>query len=643
MKGNINVMFPLSGGGSKIEGAVYYKGAVASASALPASPSQGDMYIASADFTLGTSNVESGDYLLYNGTGWDIVHNAYTGTKKSEIDDYIEDEKKPEIDAYIAQQAAQYDATAFRDGISALDKRVSNLEESLDVITEIDYPDATYGTGEVPPNKSKYAEVTKLRGVGRVANNLVNPADSSTSTVNGITFTNNGDGSWTVSGATGESPAQKPIVPYNMKANHSYLLAGARNNVILAYIGQSTDRVDEGSGIVATITTDTYKALFIYVRANVTLSSPVTIRPISTDLNVYFNTSDLSFLGATDSAKLATIQQNYPELLIPSDYDAGSLVSTTYSGVKSVGVNIWVEEWEVGRIASSSGTNADTGYDIRSKDYIPVFPSTTYYFLVPPTGAVFFYDYSKNFISTTGPMDSGVFSTPSNCVFIRFCTYSGSGHTTYNHDIQICLNSYADKTVYHPHMESTLTLPSPVTLKGAGSVADTDELNVKVDIEVDGVQKRVERRRQTQRVGQVDAGTLNWSYNGSYGFYVPLSSITNIKAGSYSASSELLCPTYTKSTQEQITAVGGTDMAMAIGIQFLYASNSKYSDATSFKASLSGVMLYYELATPVVTLLDPIPNPFIQVEGGGTIKPVQTNEPEIDSAMTVTYVNKITA
>lgn len=73
MKGNVNVMFPLSGGGSKIEGAVSYKGSVASASALPASPSQGDMYISSADFTLGTSKVESGDFLLYNGTGWDIV------------------------------------------------------------------------------------------------------------------------------------------------------------------------------------------------------------------------------------------------------------------------------------------------------------------------------------------------------------------------------------------------------------------------------------------------------------------------------------------------------------------------------------------------------------------------------------------
>lgn len=83
MKGNVNVMFPLSGGGSKIEGAVSYKGSVASASALPASPSRGDMYIASADFTLGTSKVESGDFLLYNGTGWDIVQgnidNTYTG------------------------------------------------------------------------------------------------------------------------------------------------------------------------------------------------------------------------------------------------------------------------------------------------------------------------------------------------------------------------------------------------------------------------------------------------------------------------------------------------------------------------------------------------------------------------------------
>ena len=70
-----NVLFPLtsSGGGSKIEGAVSYKGSVASASDIPASPSVGDLYIASAAFSLSGEDIEAKDMIIWNGTSWDVI------------------------------------------------------------------------------------------------------------------------------------------------------------------------------------------------------------------------------------------------------------------------------------------------------------------------------------------------------------------------------------------------------------------------------------------------------------------------------------------------------------------------------------------------------------------------------------------
>jgi hypothetical protein len=595
-------------------------------SSVPDNAVPGDVFFASATFTSEGVTYDQGSFYAYTVSGtWSPIGDALEGIYDV-VDIYVDSTVKPELDAYTEEKKANVQSVYADDmaevnaKVSRNTKAIANLVQKEGVVS-ISYPDSIYGRGEAPAGMAKFAEVSCLRGVSRVGNNLVNPADSSTSTVNGITFTNNGDGSWTVSGATGESPAQKQIVPYNMKANHSYLLAGARNNVFLAYIGQGGDRVDEGNGIVATITTDTYKALFIYVRANVTLSSPVTIRPISTDLTVYFGPDpsvDVSTITISD------IQQNYPELLVPSAYDTGSLVDTTYGAVDSEGVNLWDEEWEQGYYDQSTGQPVANTSRIRSKNAIPIKNGETYYALIPSaTISVLGYDNNGNYIGVVYDGYQNSFTVSLNGV-TKVKIYTGSGYGgNYNYNIQICLNSYTDKTVYHPYFKSILTLPSPVTLRSAGSVAE---------------EYYPETGRVTHPIGQVDAGTLDWGYNGSYGFYVPLSTIPNIKAGSYSASSELLCPSYTKSTQEQITAIGGTDMAMAIGIQFLYASNSKYSDAASFKAAMSGVPLYFELATPSAdTYVDPIPDNFLLTEAGGTITPKQTQSKQIDTRFDIDY------
>ena len=63
------------------------------------------------------------------------------------------------------------------------------------------------------------------------------------------------------------------------------------------------------------------------------------------------------------------------------EYDAGTLKSV--EGLQSHtmrGFNQWDEEWEVGSIASSTGQNADNNTTIRSKNYNPCIPNTTYYF-----------------------------------------------------------------------------------------------------------------------------------------------------------------------------------------------------------------------------------------------------------------------
>lgn len=59
----------------KISSSMTYKGHVSQASDLPVSPSNGDTYIADADFTLSGSSVTAGDMIIWNGADsqWDII------------------------------------------------------------------------------------------------------------------------------------------------------------------------------------------------------------------------------------------------------------------------------------------------------------------------------------------------------------------------------------------------------------------------------------------------------------------------------------------------------------------------------------------------------------------------------------------
>ena len=59
-----------------LSSSVDYKGATAS---IPASAVKGDLYIASADFLIGSDKVETGDFIIYNGTGWDIIEKNLDG------------------------------------------------------------------------------------------------------------------------------------------------------------------------------------------------------------------------------------------------------------------------------------------------------------------------------------------------------------------------------------------------------------------------------------------------------------------------------------------------------------------------------------------------------------------------------------
>lgn len=104
-----------------------------------------------------------------------------------------------------------------------------------------------------------------------------------------------------------------------------------------------------------------------------------------------------------------------------------------------------------------------------------------------------------------------------------------------------------------------------------------------------------------QRVGRVDLGSLEWIYDDSKnGFYVEYSKISKTSLNMYCSNFKTIASVFSWSSIELYednsigTALNG----------YLYAKSTQYTDATTFKNSMQGVYLYYELAEEILIKVD---------------------------------------
>jgi hypothetical protein len=133
-----------------------------------------------------------------------------------------------------------------------------------------------------------------------------------------------------------------------------------------------------------------------------------------------------------------------------------------------------------------------------------------------------------------------------------------------------------------------------------------------------------ENKRYVQCVGSVDLGTLTWKNGESVSFETHELNGQKLTK-SYGIAPNFACPKYSTKTQNAMwgkTSITGiTANANVDG--YVYVNDTSYTDATAFKQAMQGVMLYYELANPIITDISTIiPDDFlrnIEVEAGGSV------------------------
>ena len=146
-----------------------------------------------------------------------------------------------------------------------------------------------------------------------------------------------------------------------------------------------------------------------------------------------------------------------------------------------------------------------------------------------------------------------------------------------------------------------------------------------------------ENKRYVQCVGNMDLGTLDWKFNttsavGNH-FYAPAKHLDFKYLGAFGTTIyNALCSKYRTVARSSsvfvdktITIDGGNTTVSQIQVK-----DAAYADVTTFKQAMSGVMLYYELANPIVTNISTlIPDDFlrnVEVEAGGSVTFENSND-----------------
>lgn len=419
---------------------------------------------------------------------------------------------------------------------------------------------------------------------------------------NGITYTKEGNG-FIANGTSTATSFSYNNLSLRLIIGHKYYIP---SEVDTNYYAQVYDGTNAFTGIfVAVKETATYR---LRVSAGVTLTNYRYSLPLY-DLTKMFQAGNEPTTIEEFNARVATLGVDM------NAYNEGQVIHCNTESIKSVGDNAWDEEWVLGRLNTDTGQPNPGGNGIHSKNYNKVLPNEAYYcgYNVTPIFAMF-YDAEYNLIQQVSGSNHFInirnrqFTTPANAVYMKFYVVD---ITTYNHDIMITLvhSGWKQDTDagYQPYWQDILPLPIirkyfPDGMKSAGSAHDEIRYN-----KASGTWEAV------QRIGSVDLGTLSiisrtTTANGVEYRYFLTNDLKDIGVPpNYGEVGNAIVAPYTI-----VSALGLVNKELPnksvmayndSGLQ-VYFRDDAYTDVATFKAAMQDVILYYELAEPIVTELD---------------------------------------
>lgn len=528
----------------------------------------------------------------------------------------------------IVENTAEISAAKLTD--KELQRRVNALFDMGQGVTHRFETDTDTAYQKTVPTGAKLMSVKNIGGRSIVFNQIFQPRKEAN---NGATVTADSDGTITINGTTTASyinfrdvtPEQNKIGKYAFKL----LILNNPDDISMKFSflnrSQSTPAITSGSSAVIYNQTQSEISL-----GKATGISGFTVGTVFANVKIKIQIFDLTqmFGAGNEPASVEEFEKIFPADYYP--YNAGEIISAGTESVVEQGKNLFdytdkiyhganVNKVENGviytKILTTTVLNIPT---IVGKKYtlslktksISTNQGMLQWSLQKGKNTAYADDSSliKKVVGIVANTEyQGTVTFTATTDFVSLC-----GLTTMLYDVQLELSDTA--TDYSPFYQTDHPIPEAIrNLPGYGWSAGTAKNYVDY-----------ENKRYVQCVNSVDLGTQMWTSGESVSFK------THHLAGqkltkSYGIAPNFICPRYSTKTQNEswgktsITGISATSNVNG----YIYVNDTSYTDVATFKQAMQGVMLYYELESPIVTDISTmIPDDFlrnIEVEAGGSV------------------------
>ena len=525
--------------------------------------------------------------------------------------DYIQN--KPVIGSLASKNLVEYSdlAASVSEKIENNTRQIEYLTSAFENVISVKIDDDIAYQKDVPNKVLAQASINEIGGMSYKCENLILfPFADGSKTTNGITFTDNNDGSLTINGTAAVELSYVLMDKTITKGTYTISVVNPilTDGVVLYLYAQEQTNIDllRKDDIKRTFTiNNNYTELSLYIPANTTFNN-FTLLPML----------------------------NYGETALPYQSYFTGLRDSKVTAVESVGVNKFnVADKIIGGQNSCIVAIKNDTVEVNINGGDPYF----YFGGDMPYGDYYYYSFTNN----GGRCDMWVAHTDGTSASIlrgkgeKF-TYSPNDATHFEieeyanqtYEVQIMWTKEPlEKVEFIPYFRNTFPIPEAVqNLDGYGQGINKDYYNKIMLNPVEGVKKYV------KNVSCVDLGTLEWhEYNESV-FWAELSD--GVYTGSTS-SGAVLCSNY-----HQIGNAVNYDKTMAFGTNFLGSGrcpivihDNDYADSSAFKAAMSGVMLIYELASSIETDISEYftDDNLLPIEANGIITAVNEYEQAVPS------------
>lgn len=500
--------------------------------------------------------------------------------------------------AKIAENTAEISAVKLTD--KELQRRVNALYDMGNGITHQFETDSGTAYAKTIPTGSKLMSVKNVGGRSIVWNQLVKTNTDFSNTITDtrtffmlklMTFDSNG------------TVKEQKILIWDsneiksVKNSFIFKITADGNTVSIRHNGEKQDIRIYENATTQTIANHTY-----YLSINIKSADPSTVGGLQCNNLMLIDLTQM-FGSGNEPSTVEEFEKIFPNDYYP--YNAGEIVST---GMTEVEYGLF-------------GRNLYNYSELKKNGYVKLhvvggrqlyrsntLGRTVEWTLFSKTGTKIGTFEDLNFKSGIG------FNLPNNADYIISTdTYAANAKTYIG---------YSPDTTYVPYDDGFIAYQIPEAIRnlpGYGWSAGTARNYVDY-----------ENKRYVQCVNSVDLGTLTWTAGGGISsqtvFIASSRKICGQKLSYNSAiASNILCSKYLAKSQNEVWSdaapVGIATNATIDG--YVYVNDTAYTDATAFKQAMQGVMLYYELETPIVTdISDLIDDDFlrnIEVEAGGSV------------------------